>query len=387
MKPTYMKPIKITALALSLFLVACGGSEKSKKEQLKEKQEELKAKEAEVAKLASEVEKLRKEVGGTGEEEEIGTKTVVSTEMVPTTFTHGIDVMGKIDGDENVKIGGEMGGSVTKVYVKVGDKVSRGQLLAETDNATMMQGLQELKLQRNFAYTLFEKQERLWKQNIGSEVQYLSAKNNVDALDSRIATLNQQIAMSRIKSPINGTVDAVDIKPGQVIAPGMPVIGIVNKTNLKVKAEMAEAYINNVKKGNSAIVKVPDASLEFDTKIKYSGQQIDPLNRTFNVEMNIDKKHYDRLAPNMVAKISIIDYENKNALVLPSTVVQKDANGKYVLILVEEKGKYRAKKTPVETGMSYKGYVEITKGLSTGDKVITIGQTGLTDGEIVKIQK
>lgn len=386
MKPLNMKPIKITALVLSLFLAACGG-EKSKEEQLKEKKEELKTKEAELSKLTSEVEKLRKEVGGKGEEEETGIKTVVPTVMAGTPFTHGIDVMGKIEGDENVKIGGEMGGNVTKVYVKVGDKVSRGQLLAETDNATMVQGLQELKLQRSFAQTLFEKQDRLWKQGIGSEVQYLSAKNNVDAMDSRIATLNQQISMSRIKSPINGTIDAVDVKPGQVIAPGMPVIGIVNKNNLKVKAEMAESYINNVKKGNTVVVKVPDAAMEFETKIKYSGQQINPLNRTFNVEMPIDKKHYDQLAPNMVAKLSIIDYENKNALVLPSTVVQKDANGKYVLLLVEEKGKFKTKKTPVETGLTYKGHVEITKGLSAGDKVITTGQTGLTDGEVVKVQK
>jgi membrane fusion protein (multidrug efflux system) len=380
MKTIYMKPMKITVIALSLFVAACGGK-KSKADQLKEKEKELVA-------LTREVETLRKEVMATSKDSSAANaKTVVAMPVKTTPFVHSIDVLGKVDSDENVRIGAEMGGNATSVNVQVGDKVTKGQLLAQTDNAAMIQGLEEIKSQRAFANTLYEKQERLWKQNIGSEVQYLSAKNNVDALDKRLATLNQQIAMSQLRSPINGVVDMVDVKPGQMLVPGMPVIGIVNKNKLKLQSELAESYISKVKKGNTVLVNIPDANLQFETTIKYTGQAINALNRTFIVEMPIDKKYFDQLTPNMIAKISIVDYENKNAVALPVGVIQKDKKNKYVFVAETNGKKTIAVKRIVQTGQTHNGKVEITEGLKEGDKVITIGYQSLQENDQINIGK
>lgn len=367
-----MKTIKISSIFLSLLLVACGG-ELSKKEQLQQKEKEL-------ATLTKEVKELRKEVAKAGGDS-TETKLVATLHVTATPFTHTIEVLGSVDSDENVKLGSEAGGNVTRVYVKVGDKVRRGQLLAETDNATLATSLDEVRTQRAFAQTMYDKQERLWKQNIGSEVQYLNAKTQLESLDKRMATIGQQLSMSRIKSPINGTVDAVDIKPGQVIAPGMPVIGVVNKNNIKLKAEMAEGYISKVKKGDRVIVTVPDAGLEFETKIKYSGQAINQLNRTFNIEMAVDKKYNEQLAPNMVARVAIVDYQTEKAIVLPVNVVQKDAKNKFVYIAEMKDKKKIAVKRLVKTGASQNGKVEITEGLKEGDEVITSGFQSLQEND------
>jgi membrane fusion protein, multidrug efflux system len=379
MKFTTMKTIKITTLALSLFLVACG--EKSKQELLKEKEKELIA-------LTKEVNTLRKEVTATSTDTAAAnSKTVVAVPVSATVFNHSIDVMGKVDGEENVRIGAQMGGNATSVNVSVGDKVSKGQVLAQTDNSAMVQALEEVKSQRAFANTLYEKQERLWKQNIGSEVQYLSAKNNVDAMDKRIATLNQQIAMTQLRSPINGVVDMVDVKPGQMLVPGMPVIGVVNKSKLKLQSELSENYISKVKKGNKVLVSIPDAGVTFETYIKYSGQQINALNRTFTVEMPIEKKYYEQLTPNMIAKISIVDYTAKDVVVLPVGVIQKDKKNKYVFVVKQSGKKTIAIKQIIKTGQTYNGKAEITEGLKAGDKVITVGYQSLQENDEINFGK
>lgn len=379
MKSTYMKPIKLTALALTLFIVACG--EKSNVEKLKEKEKELIA-------LTKEVNALRKEVAATSKDTaSANSKTVVATAVPVAEFTHSIDLLAKVDCEEDVHLAPQMGGNATGVYVSVGDKVTKGQLLAQTDNSTMVQGLEEVKSQRAFANTIFEKQERLWKQNIGSEVQYLSAKNNVEALDKRIETLNQQIAMTQLRSPINGVVDMVEVKPGQMLVPGMPVIGVVNKSKLKLQSEISESYINKVKKGDKVLVAIPDAGVTFETSIKYAGQLIDVLNRTFMVEMPIDKKYNDQLTPNMVAKISIIDYQNKNTVVLPVGVIQKDKSNKYVYVVKTNGKKTVAGKQIIKTGQTYNGKVEILEGLKVGDKVITVGYQSLQENDEINFGK
>lgn len=370
-----MKTIRISSIALALFLAACGGGEKSKKEQLAEKEQQL-------ATLTKEIKDLREAVKKeSGDSTQV--KSVATLKIASTAFTHTIEVLGSVDSDENVKLGAQAGGNVTRVLVKVGDKVRKGQLLAETDNAALAQSLEEIRTQRSFAATMYEKQERLWKQNIGSEVQYLNAKTNLQALDNRLATVGQQLAMSRIVSPINGTVDVVDVKPGQVIAPGMPVIGVVNKNNLKLKAELAEGYIGKVKKGDRVIVTIPDANLEFETKVKYAGQAINTLNRTFNIEMAVDKKYFEQLAPNMVARVAIVDYQTDKAIVLPVNVVQKDAKNKFVYVVKTEGKKKIAAKKLVKIGQTQSGKSEITEGLSEGDEVITSGFQSLQENDVI----
>ncbi len=311
-------------------------------------------------------------------------KEVAVTEMKPQLFEHYIEVQARIDGDENVAVSSEMMGKVTKVNVNPGDKVSKGTILAELDAAAIQKGIEEAESQYDFLNTVYQKQKSLWDQKVGSEIQYLSAKNNFEGAAKRIATLREQLAMSKIKSPINGTVDAVDLKVGQAISPGMPAIRVVNMSNLKVKGEVAEAYISKVNAGNEVVVAFPDLKREIKSKLTYSGKVIDNLNRTFKVEAGISSAEKD-LNPNMIAVLKIVDYKSKNAFSVPVNLVQNGEEGSYLYVAEAMGNKQIAKKRIVKTGQSYNGIVEITEGLKEGDRVITTGYQDLLDNEPVKL--
>lgn len=356
------------------FLSSCSSDELTKKKSelagLKSQETEIKSK---IATLEKEIAKLS------------GTKTTAPHEVAVTnistaTFSHFIEVQARVDGDENIAVSAEVPGTVNKINVKVGDHVTKGSVLAELDNQTYLKSLDELQNAREFANTLYLKQKSLWDQKIGTEVQYLQAKNSLESIDRKIATVREQLAMTKIKAPITGTVDAMEIKVGQMFAPGMPGVRVVNLDELKVKAEVAEAYISKVKKGDDVEVNFPDINQSINAKISYSGKVIDPLNRTFNVEISLNQKSVE-LHPNMVAIIKIADYVAKDAFVLPASVVQTTPEGSYVFIA---EGK-TAKKQTVIIGKNYKGQVEVTGGLNTGDPVITTGYQDLVDGQPIKL--
>jgi RND family efflux transporter MFP subunit len=356
------------------FLSSCSSDELTKKKSelagLKSQETEIKSK---IATLEKEIAKLS------------GTKTTAPHEVAVTnistaTFSHFIEVQARVDGDENIAVSAEVPGTVNKINVKVGDHVTKGSVLAELDNQTYLKSLDELQNAREFANTLYLKQKSLWDQKIGTEVQYLQAKNSLESIDRKIATVREQLAMTKIKAPITGTVDAMEIKVGQMFAPGMPGVRVVNLDELKVKAEVAEAYISKVKKGDDVEVNFPDINQSINAKISYSGKVIDPLNRTFNVEISLNQKSVE-LHPNMVAIIKIADYVAKNAFVLPASVVQTTPEGSYVFVA---DGKM-AKKQTVTIGKNYKGQVEVTGGIKAGDPVITTGYQDLVDGQPIKL--
>jgi membrane fusion protein (multidrug efflux system) len=247
-----------------------------------------------------------------------------------------------------------------------------------------MKNLEELQSQRDFANTIFMKQKALWDQKIGTEVQYLSAKNNLDALNRKLSTVREQIAQTIIKSPINGIVDAVNIKIGQTVAPGMPVFRVVNFNKLKVKAEVAEAFISKIKPGDMVEIHFPDLNKFITTKIDYSGQSIDPLNRTFNVEVFLDEEEKD-LHPNTIAVLKIADYVKDSTITLPVKIVQTTPEGSYVFLATNRDGKLVAEKRTVTVGRNYNGIMEITAGLQGGEPVITSGFQDLADGQLVKL--
>ena len=190
--------------------------------------------------------------------------------------------------------------------------------------------------------------------------------------------------MTKIKSPINGVIDVVSIKVGQSVAPGVPAIRVINLSSLKVKAEVAESYISRVSKGDEAIIYFPDAKKEVNVKLDYSGNRIDPLNRTFNVEVKIHDKT-GTFRPNMIAILKIVDYKNSSAFTVPVTAVQKSGDGQYVFVKAEEGGKTIAKRKVVEVGTIYNGIAEITKGLASGDAVITSGFANIIEGDEIKL--
>jgi len=306
------------------------------------------------------------------------------TAIAPQPFSHFIEVQAKVDGDEDVNVSAETMGTITSVLVKAGDKVSKGQVMATLDDKAMKQGLAELQSQLDLATSLYTRQKSLWDQKIGSEVQFMQAKTNKEAMEKRLAGMQEQWNMSRIKSPINGTVDGVNIKVGQSVAPGMPVIHVVNLSQLKVKGEVAESYISKVKKGNNVVLYFPDMNKEIKGKVDYSGRSINNVNRTFNVEVRLNPKDGE-FHPNMIAILRIIDYSVPSALVVPVKTIQSGTEGHYVFVAATENGKTIAKRKQVKTGMSYNGMTEITDGLAQGDRVVTVGYADLVEGEEIII--
>lgn len=367
----------IYLLIATTFLISCSqGNSNDKKAEL----EKLRKEEAVIR---DKIRKLQAEIAVTDTTLR-QVREVSITEVKPAYFRHYIEVQGKVDGDENVTVSADVPGTITKVNVSAGDKVKKGTVLATLDNEVYSRNMEELRSQRDFAKTLYLKQKALWDQKIGTEVQYLSAKNNLDALDRKMATVREQLAQTLITSPINGTVDAVNIKIGQAVAPGIPAFRVVNFNKLKVKAEVAEAFISKIHQGDMVDIHFPDLKKTITTEIAYSGQAIDPLNRTFNVEVELGPDEED-LHPNMIAVLKIADYEKDSSVTLPVNVVQTTPEGSYVFLATNRGGKMIAQKRNVQVGRNYNGMLEITQGLKSGEPVITSGFQDLADGQPIKL--
>lgn len=368
-----MKKILIYATAL-LFLASCASKEEGG--DMKAELDKLKKERSEIDKRIKEIETtLAKNDTSAGKPGEL----VVITEMEPQTFTHYIEVQGRIDADENVLVTPQMPGIVQAVYVTTGQAVSKGQVLAELDNDAMRKNIETLESQLSFAREMYNKQKALWDQKIGSEVQYLSAKNNVETLEKNIAAAREQLTMSKMVSPINGMVDAVDIKTGQIGSPGFQGIRVVNMNSLKAKGEVSESHSAVVSTGDDTKVILSDLGKEIDTKLSFASKVINPSSRTFSVEAKLQSDA--SLKPNMVAVIKIADYTAKDAMVVDLNLVQRSADAAYVYVAGEQNGKKVAMRKTVTVGQTYNGLVEITSGLTKGDKLITAGNQNLIDGQ------
>ena len=368
----------VFALSILSILSSCSNSGKNtdKKielEKLKKEQSDLKEK---INKIESEL--------ALEDTSEVKSKVVGITEIHPQGFNHFIEVQAKVEGDQDVLLSPEASGTVTSLFAKAGDKVSVGQVLAIIDDKIIKQSISELQSQLELTIQLYDRQKNLWDQKIGSEVQFLQAKTNKQSMERRMDVMKQQLDMTRIKSPINGTVDAVDIKIGQTVMPGLPAIRVLNLSSLKVKGEVAESYISKVNKGDNVILWFPDLNKEIKTTIDYSGNRIDPVNRTFNVEVRITDKQ-GLFHPNMISIMKIIDYHNPSAYVLPVGSVQKSTEGQFVYFIYTEGKKTIAKRKIVKSGIIYNGFIEIISGLEPGDKVITNGFQNVIEGDAVSL--
>ena len=350
-----------------------GTDKKAELEKLKKEQAELKVK----------INKIETELA-TNDSANVKSKLVGITEILPQSFNHYIEVQAKVEGDEDVLLSPETAGTVISLFVKAGDKVSIGQTLAIIDDKLVKQSIAEFQSQLDLTIQLYNRQKNLWDQKIGSEVQFLQAKTNKESMEKRMDAMKQQLEMTKIKSPINGTVDDVAIKVGQTVAPGVPSIRVVNLSSLKVKGEVAESFISRVKKGNEVILFFPDQNKELKSKINYSGNRIDLLNRTFNVEVKLLEKQ-GVFHPNMVVVMKIVDYTNSSAYVLPIGAVQKSTDGEFVYVADQDGNKTIAKRKIVQSGMIYNGFTEIKSGLEAGDKVITNGFQNVIEGDAIRI--
>ncbi len=308
---------------------------------------------------------------------------VAITEVKTQEFNHYIEVQGRVDGEENVGVSARAMGVITDVFVSAGDAVKKGQVLAQIDDQQMQQALKEIQTQIDLATSLFNKQKNLWDQKIGSEVQYLSAKTNKESLENRKATMIEQIDMYKITSPIDGSVEDKSVKVGQSVAPGLPLFRIINFFHTKVVADVAESYTARIKKGNDVFVYFPDLGKDIPAKLDFSSKYINPTNRTFSIEINLQPGDIEYRA-NMIAVIKIKDYTNPVAVALPVNYIQTEMNDKYVFTVEKQNNNYVAKKQLVKLGQSYNGIVEITEGLKTGDKIISAGYQNIEEGQSVK---
>jgi membrane fusion protein (multidrug efflux system) len=310
------------------------------------------------------------------------------TRIKPDSFDHFIRVQGKLDGEQNVAVFADISGIISEKYADVGKDVSKGQILATIDAKQYISQLQGLETQYKLASDLFEKQKRLWDQKIGSEVQYLQSKTNKESLEQQISSLKDQIEKFKIKSPVNGTIEECNVKEGSVVTPDprTPAYRVVAFRNLKVDAEVSEAYASNVKTGDRVLISFPDIDTEIETRVDFVSRYINPLNRTFTVESNIPDKHPGMKA-NMIAVVRINDYHSENAIQIPVNVIQTDENGSYVYVVREKDNYSSAAKQPVVIGNTYNGVAEILKGLGKNDQVITSGFQELIDGEFIRFNK
>jgi RND family efflux transporter MFP subunit len=374
-----MKTIKlsITGVVVLFIMIACSGNKEAQLTKLKDQQSALNDK---IQKLQADVSKDKKDTLNPKKFKFVGLKPVTSDK-----FDHFIRVQGKLDGDQNAAVFAEAPGTITSKFADVGQKVVKGQVLAQIDDQQYRTQMQGLETQYKFASDLYDKQKRLWDQKIGSEVQYMQSKTNKESLEKQISSLRQQVDKFKIKSPIDGTIEECNIKVGGVVSPDprLAAYRVVAFKNLKVSAEVSEAYSAKVTEGDNLVVMFPDINKSYVAKVNFVSRYINPTNRTFMIETKLLDGIND-LKANMLAIIQINDYHTDNAIQVPMNVVQTDLAGSYVYV-VRPKEKFNAAyKQPVVLGNSYNGVAEVLQGLNVGDKVISIGYQELVDGEYVR---
>ena len=312
---------------------------------------------------------------------------VTAIEIKPQIFNHTIEIQANIKTRQNLQLFPEFGGRLNQILVEEGQEVKRGTLLAVIDDAGLQDQLDQMKLQLYLAKTTFERTQRLWDQKIGSEMMYLEAKTRFKSQQKQVAQMRDQLSKTKIYAPFSGVIDEIIARKGSALAPGMtPVMRIVNLDNMYVESDVPENYLANITKGSLAKVSIPVLNVTQNTVVRQTGNFIQPNNRTFRVEAPI-KNPTGMIKPNLNARLSIVDYSNLEALMIPFRVIRKNAKGNsFVFILTgqEENNGYIAEQRFVTLGMSKDELVEITKGVNTEDLIVDEGVSLLVTGQKVK---
>lgn len=370
--------VKFVTIGLALLLAACSASTPPD-----DKEAKLKDLKAQQEKTAKEIVRLEKEIAKENPHPvEVKSKDVDVKEIVPQKFDHYVQLQGKIEAEDNIQVSAQTAGLITKVYVTEGQRVVTGQILAQIDNSLIQKNISQLKTQLQLANTIYERQKSLWDQKIGTEVQYLQAKNSKESLEDQLGALEQQNRMTRIESPISGTVDQVNIKIGQSIAPGSPAVRVVNTSDLKATAMVSEAYIADINVGDPVTVTLSDLNKTIHTRVSFAAKTIDQLSRSFAVEARLPQAK--DLLPNMTLVMEVVFESDPSAMVVPINVVQDINNQKVVYVAAQDGDNLVAKRKIVTLVGVYGGQAQV-QGLSAGDKVITVGYQGLNEGEPLKI--
>ncbi len=300
-----------------------------------------------------------------------------------SSFKHYFEATGSVEAVNDAFISPQMGGQIKKIYVEDGDRVTKGQLLAEMNSEVLQSSVVEIENGLSLATILYEKQEELWKQNIGSEIQYLQAKNAKEGLEKSLNTLKSQLLLTKVYAPFAGIVDEIYQKEGELGVPGVKLLQLVNLNEMYINAEISETYISSIFVKDSVFLTFPSyPEIEFKSTIYQKGNVIESNNRTFNIKLKI-KNIDEQIKPNLLAILKLKDYETPSALLVPTVVINKDINGQFLYIVEETEGKYIAKKVYVTVGQSNDESTIIESGLSEGEMVITEGFNLVKDGTVV----
>lgn len=374
---------KLFVIVIIAALVSCGGKQEGnqdlagKKATLETLTKQRDALNNQINALQTEINQLS---GGAIAEK---MKLVEATALATQDFSHYIELQGKVS-TENVSYVTPrgMGGQVKQIYVKQGDVVKKGQLLMKLEDGIVQQNIKQVESQLAFAKNIFSRQENLWSEGIGTEIQFLSAKNNVESLEKQLGLVKEQLSTTLVTAEVSGVIETVGIKVGETfIGNPMATIVIVNPGNLKAVVDVPENYISKVKRGMPAIITIPDLNESFNSQISVVSETINVTSRSFVAESKLPSK--SNIKPNQVALIKLLDHQAKNAIVVPVETVQTDEKGKYVYVMVEEKGKKIARKRSINIGEFYDELIEVKSGLAVNDQLITKGFQGLYEGQLL----
>ncbi|MCF8227847.1 MAG: efflux RND transporter periplasmic adaptor subunit [Bacteroidales bacterium] len=373
---------KVIYLSIMIFLVACSSERDADtiKKEINDKKKQIQSLRLDVSELEDELEKI-------SDENDNRYKIPVKVKkMKPEEFNHYFEASGVVEPVVEAFISPEINGQIEEIYVSEGERVSKGQKLVRLKTKVTDNTIDEVETSLELARTMYQKQKKLWEKNIGSEVQYLEAKNRLESLESRLETLRAQKAMALVKSPINGIVDKIYKKEGELSIPGVQIMQVVNLENMLVEVDIAESYLPKIKTGDQVLLDFPTyPGITIETPIYRIGNVIEPDNRTFSMELKI-KNRKEMFKPNMVARVKVNDFSTDSALVVPAIIVKQDLKGDYVYVAEENDGQLYAKKRYVEPGLSYNEITIVDDGLKPGDEVITSGFTQISDGSEIYVK-
>ena len=387
-----MKKLTISLLLL-IVIASCGGDGKSVEAIIESGSlEAIRAKRAEFVTQQQEINSQLEQIDAAIAKLDTVKKLplVTTFKAQSRVFDHFLEIQGDVDTKLNIVLYPEYNGVLSRIYVKDGQQVVQGQLLASIDDGGLSQQLAQMEVQANLAKTTFERQERLWTQKIGSEIQYLQAKTNYEAQQNAVNQMKAQLGKTTIRAPFSGIVDDIITEQGTVVSAGQtPVIRLVNLNDMYISAEIPEVYIGSVSEGKNVEIFFPVLGDTLSARVRQVGNYINPTNRTFKIEVNVPNKN-KKIKPNLTAKLKINDYSNPEAILIPQSVLSENANGdQYVYVASNMNGNNEAvaKRTFVTTGKTQGDFVEILEGISNGDTLVQEGARSVKDGQSIKILK
>ena len=386
-----MKNIHLLII-LTILITSCGDKDAKSFEkvlasgnltELKEKRNEIDAKQQE---LNQQISLLSEKIAQLDTVRKVPLITTIKAKQ--EVFNHLLEIQGNVTTKNLLVITPEYNGILTNVYVKEGEKVRKGQLLAKIDDGGLSQQLAQLEIQTSLAKTTFERQKRLWNQNIGSEIQYLQAKSTYESQAEAINQLKQQIAKTNVTAPFSGTIDDVITEQGSVVAAGQtPLMRLVNLEDMYIETDVPESYISNITKGKNVIVEFPVLGKTIKTKVRQAGDVINPANRTFKVEVGVPNEDKS-IKPNLTARLKINDYTNPEAILIPQSIISENAEGEQYVYVVTNKnsnGEADAHRIIIKTGRTQGDVIEVLEGIEDGAEIINEGARSVKDGQIVKV--